>query len=340
MKETSTPTFHTPEKDLQRSPDAQILPLPFCNTNILRSIRSLGLILAVAACLAACGSGQRTDRPGGTTGARDVDPVFPGNSPLNSPGTRPGGTSSPQTALSGAGVLPTRNAWHIVLANFPNTPQGEQAAQRVLQRVRAEGRLPDAYIEARERRLVIAFGRYTGPNDRVGLRDLERIRTIELDGVRPYGAAVLGPPGTANLAVSIPEFDLRNAARRHPGALYTLQIAIYGRPDDRVPTADELAEFRRTAEDAVTELRRQGDAAFYYHDRHRSTVTVGTFNERDYNPRQSRGSMSFQLRQAMERHPSNLLNGQGIRQRIPGTDGSREEHWTLQSSFLVAIPGA
>lgn len=257
-------------------------------------------------------------------------------------GTARTGTAQASEASPAAGVFDAaaRDGWHVVLGNFPSTPEGEQAAREALQQVETRGRLRGAYLEPREQRIVLAFGNYAGPSDPAAQRDLQRIRGIEVGGGRPYAAAALGPPSARNLGGSVPEFDLRNARRLHPGAIYTLQIGIYGRPDNSQPRPEELAEFRKSAEEAVNDLRRQGEVAFYFHDRLRSTVTIGAFRQDDYDPTIGAAGMSFQVRETMRRHPQNLLNGQGIRQRIPGTDGSREEHWTMQKSFLVGIPGA
>lgn len=306
--------------------------------------------------LAGCGgSGQQApqqarfvepdlpQRPAATTQQADAQPqqaTGRGGRQLGS--TRAATSAQSREAAPAEGVFDAagRDGWHVVLGNFPNTPEGERAARAALAQVETRGRLPGAYLEPREQRIVLAFGNYTGPADASAQRDLQRIRAIDVQGDRPYAAAVLGPPSARNLAGSVPEFDLRNAGRLHPGSIYTLQIGIYGRPDNTPPRPEELAEFRKSAEEAVNDLRRQGELAFYYHDRLRSTVTVGAFRQSDYDPALGAGGMSFQVRETMRRHPQNLLNGQGIRQRIPGTDGSREEHWTMQKSFLVGIPGA
>ena len=81
----------------------------------------------------------------------------------------------------------------------------------------------------------------------------------------------------------MPDFDLATvkARRGTKKPLYTLQIAVYGRPDNTDATKEDLAQFRKSAEEAVVQLRREGEQAYYYHGPNRSMVTVGIFSEDD-----------------------------------------------------------
>lgn len=247
--------------------------------------------------------------------------------------------------LTGDGVAARPQAadasWSIVLVAFAGENQA-QNANRGLARVVGEAGLQGARVEKRDKATVIAYGRYEGPNDPAAVADLERVREMRVGQQRPFAAALLSPPAPSHLTGSLPELDLRNAKRLFgkDKALYTLQVAIYGRADRTPPSAEEIAEYRKAAEQAAVLLRRDGELAFYYHAPERSMVTVGVFGQGDYDPLNKPGIESFELMKARERHPLNLLNGQGIREKIPGTPGTGPEHFRLQSSMLVAVPGA
>lgn len=189
---------------------------------------------------------------------------------------------------------------------------------------------------------MIVYGSYSDLNDRRAREDLERIRRITIDDERPYSRAIIGPPPVREVYGEVPEFDLRNARDNHgQDKAFTLQIAIYGRQDGGRPSDRELAEIRRTAESAVADLRREGQEAFYFHGSTRSTVTVGLFTEDEVGGRGADGvrrAESMRLREVRREHPHNLLNGQGIRERIPGTRGDAERNFRLQPSQLVMVP--
>jgi hypothetical protein len=126
--------------------------------------------------------------------------------------------------------------------------------------------------------------------------------------------------------------------------VWTLQVAIYCRPDRSTPTAEELAEFRTYAEQVVAQLREDGETAFYYHTERSSTVTVGIFTNDDSSSVRKtkeggalisgRGRESLELRSARERHPYNLVNGAGVRMRSSGSAGTGQ----IQPSVLVLVP--
>lgn len=222
---------------------------------------------------------------------------------------------------------PTEDAWTIVIVAM----RGEDAAAAArdgLWKVQTEAGLSQAYMERRGEAFVIAYGRYAGADDAQAVADLKRIQGIEVGGGRPFAGAMITPPMVEG---SIPEFDLRNARRLHGDRYrYTLQVGVYSR-EDRPASEAELAEFRRTAERAVLDLRRTGEKAFYFHGPSRSMVTVGLFDDE--------GLGGLEMRQAKERHPHNLQNGRGVRQRIPEFPESDPRGWKIQPSFPVGVPG-
>ncbi|MCB9846039.1 MAG: hypothetical protein H6811_08650 [Phycisphaeraceae bacterium] len=243
-----------------------------------------------------------------------------------------------QTQGSDSSDAQTQEAshWAIVVALFKNDASGRAQATDALPKLRGKGKLRDAYLQDRGSTVAIAVGRFSGANDSKATRELERIRETTVDGVKPYGAAILAPPVAPEVSSS--PYDLGRVRReRGPDALYTLQIGLYGRTDaGQTPEASELAEYRRLAEEAVEQLRRDGEEAFFYHGPSRSTVTVGVFGPQDHAPGGAIGD-SLRLRQARERFPHNLLNGKGITERYPTESGRTAER--LQPSRLIAIPG-
>jgi hypothetical protein len=230
------------------------------------------------------------------------------------------------------GRVESGGAWSIVIAGAAGD-NADATARDMLHKVQTAGGLPEAYTERRGKSVVVAYGQYSGPDDAAAQRDLDRLRAMELEGGRPFAGAVLVPPPFESLPGGIPEYDL-NGVRRARGkdAIYTLQVAIYTRLNTNTPKPSELAEFRKAAEKAVVELRREGDEAFYYHGPRGSTVTVGVFGPRDHDPLKP-GQDSFALMQTRRKHPLNLVNGAQLLTRSRGQEKARP-----QPSFLVPIP--
>lgn len=269
---------------------------------------------ALVGCLSAaigCGGQQRTTGPGDGELRQQGDALF-GDA---QPGARAGGAARPQ-------------GWTVAIATFPATSDGLAQAQSALERVRTVGGLPEARLERRGERWVLAYGAFAGPGEPDAQRSLRHVRSVRVEGVTPYLGAVLAPPPEARGTRR--EYDLSTVAdRMGVDALYTLQIGMYGRSDDRPPTPTELTEFQRTAEQAVVDLRRQGVEAFYFHGPARSTVTVGVFGPQDHDPYEGRRAESERLREMRRQFPHSLFNGRGLRR-----SGSSD----LESSRLVAIP--
>jgi hypothetical protein len=117
-------------------------------------------------------------------------------------------------------------------------------------------------------------------------------------------------------------------------------VGIYAREDGKPTSQAEIAEFRRHAEQAVVQLRREGEQAFYYHGPTNSSVTIGLFGDDDFDV-QTRME-SPRLRSLRQRHPHNLLNGMGIKRRVTVTDqrGRAVKTERLDPSMLVVVPKA
>jgi hypothetical protein len=183
---------------------------------------------------------------------------------------------------------------------------------------------------------VVAYGRYQDAADPAAVADLQRIKAIVINNQRPFAGAVLAPP--ENIPGSQPEFDLRQVrARMGEWALYSLQVAVYSREDLGRPSPKELAEYRKAAEQAVVQLRREGDPAYYYHGTTSSMVTIGVFGADDFDPTVP-GVESPLLAKLRRKYPHNLLNGKAMRERIPGLPPNHPDPYRLQPSRLVAVP--
>jgi hypothetical protein len=288
--------------------------------------RGAAALAAAGACgvLAACGG------PGGGGGADKPAPAVK-ESPQefepfrNEAATVMGSQPKPQ------GTEPAQS-WSIVIAGA----RGDDAplmASDMLQKVQTRGGLPEAYVEQRGNAVVVAYGKYSGPEDPAAKRDLERLRGIEIDGKRPFSGSVLAPPAFESLPGAIPEYNLMGVKRaRGRDALYTLQVAIYTRLNTNTTKPEELAEFRKKAEEAVVNLRREGEEAFYYHGPRGSTVTIGVFGPKDADPLRP-GQESFALSQLRAKYPFNAVNGAKYMVKSRGQTEAKP-----QQSLLVPIP--
>jgi len=227
------------------------------------------------------------------------------------------------------------DAWTIVITAInANTPE---RASEILEKVQTVGRLPDAFLMDRNGRQIIAVGSFEDPTSSIAKIELERVRTISVEGEQPYARAFLAPPSGELSRGSIPEYDLRNAKAQHGrSAAYTLQVAVYGREDAKPPTDAEVELFRKSAEDAAKALRQAGELAFYYHGPNRSMVTVGVFTDDDHHLEQGIAVESAHLMAVRDRHPRNLLNGRTIIEHARSANGGTIDR--EQKSFLVAIP--
>lgn len=228
-------------------------------------------------------------------------------------------------------------AWTIVIVAFRG-PDQESAAAAGLAKARTAGGLRDAYSRQTGATTVIAYGHYSSPDAPDAQADLKRVREMTIDGGQPFAGAILAPPDGSGTG-RFPDFDLRRArAQFGKDALYTLQIAAYGRDDRKPPQNDkERDEFARYAEDAAAQLRREGEQAFYYHGPNMSLVTIGIFGPEDFDP-QHPEIRSDRLHAAQDAHPDNLLNGKGIQVRVPGVPATSPKAWRSAKSFLIVIP--
>ena len=250
-----------------------------------------------------------------------------------------------QPSKKGGGDARVSAGWSVVIVAIRGGGDEQPAqAAAALAKVQTQAGLRDAYLEKRGEVSVIAYGHYDDPTSKQAKADVDRVKNLEVvvDGqkTKPFAQAFLSPPEDA--PGSMPEYDLHNA-RKLSGdwALYTLQVGVYGRGDRKPSTPADLVEFRKAAEQAVVQLRREGEQAYYFHGPNMSMVTVGLFGKDDYDP-QLRGVESATLRLLRQRYPYNLLNGMGTKHvtRIKDTSNDKElsRKEKLEPSTLVMVP--
>ncbi len=303
----------------------------------------LGFALLSGTILAGCGGDQARENDNTQYYTDQSNSVFsddPGtnNAGLNEDGAIDvsallnGGDESAAPAMGNAKNDEPIGGWSIVLTKLNGA--GMDRAQNMLKIIQNDAGLKDAFIEQRSEGLVIAYGSYLGRDE--AMKDLERIRKTRLMSTTPFENAIIAPPSSGELRGSNPMYDLRTAKQRYgEQAVYTLQIGVYGRVDYQSPIPEELAAYRKAAEEAVRDLRGQGEIAFYYHAPARSMVTIGVFGEDDFDNSTLPPYQSPKLKQARDKFPNNLLNGAGINETVRTESGKRK---MLQSSQLVAIP--
>lgn len=243
----------------------------------------------------------------------------------------PSSSATPTPPATAPTTSPAATDWTIALATFRGDG-AEQSAQAFLQQIRSVSSLSDAFVERRGQGVIVALGRFSGPGTPEGTAALNRVHSTIVDNKTPFATAFLAPPDSQSQQGTIPEYNLARAKQLFgKPAQWTLQVGIYGLADPaKRPTESDLKEIRQRAEEAVLKLRREGELAFYYHARERSTVTIGIFDDQAAGAVQGIAE-SQTLRSARERFPYNLLNGAAIRTRQGGRDA-------LQPSVVVRIP--
>jgi hypothetical protein len=245
--------------------------------------------------------------------------------------------NAPVASVDEAGDATEADAgtWSVLLLTLKTEPDA-RATQAALRSVRSSG-VSEAVVRTRGEGTVIVAGSFESPTQPEAQQLLKRVKELNIDGQRPYAMAYLVPPQATAVKGSMPEWDLRNARPRYGRNVeYTLQINIYTNPAGR-PTAAELKECRKAAEEAVRTLRKDGNDAFYYHDNAGSTVTVGLFTQQEIDDGFSlRPGAGKGLRELQEKFPHGMVNGAGMKEK--GVDAQGRPTEQLRPSFLVRVP--
>ncbi|WP_428389378.1 hypothetical protein [Mucisphaera sp.] len=211
-------------------------------------------------------------------------------------------------------------AWTIRAATYegPRRHEAATTAATALQNNR-DLDLNHAWIEDIQGMTYVYAGQFRRIDDRQTRQTLRAVRRFELHDGRPFSSAQFMPL-SGTLLPSADPLDLA----AHTGR-YSLQIAAYDRAfGDR---------FRQAAEDAAANLREEGEEAFFYHGPHRSLVTIGLFEDRDFvtNAQGFRG-YGPRIHQLQQRYPYNLLNGLTLEESKDGQSLGN------QPSALVRVP--
>lgn len=302
--------------------------------SFLHALTAAACTLAPAAALAQPGTTYKPSRDAGKPAERPSGKA-----------TRPSGSQREKLREEGKGLFSAAAApdesvnasWSIVLAAFRDENQAAAAAQ-ALDTVRNSAGLTEAYTQRRGAATVVAYGRYA--TQQAGEKDLDRVRSAEvvIDGQkqRIFTGAFLAPP--SEVKGTIPEFDLRNVRAAKPWVIYTLQVGNYGR-QDKPATGPEIQEFRKAAEQAAIQLRREGEEAYYFHGSASSMVTIGAFASEDFDVQA--GITAPAIEQLRKRFPYNLHNGQGVRRTVTIRDpksGKVFRKERIDPSGLVVVP--
>lgn len=175
----------------------------------------------------------------------------------------------------------------------------------------------DVSVRARESGSAVVLGSYRAPDDRAAQRDLAMVKSLEVNGQRPFaGAYLLPPPPPPHEMGGRPEWNLVSVRDSPAGrtALYSLHIGVF-----------EGRNRQRQAEEEVARLRRLGEQAFYFHGADRSAVTIGLFGEDAYGTR----GVSQDVRALQMKFPHMTRNGS---ERLMTPQG------TPEPTILVQIP--
>lgn len=297
----------------------------------------IGAVIGVLPWIGACsGEGnkpnntlQNSEQSRGVISKEEGKKVFDKPTWQFGDGTFAGGVTQDQNAtregekpksVSGPVVAVNRETWAVLLGTF----QGDDAvvqAEKFRAKAAAAG-FRGAFVERRTGGAAVLTGNYNSPTEDDAKLTLQRAREAASGGERLFPSAVMAAPTISGGHGESAPLDLRNAKERLGAkAKWTLQVAIYGPLDNRPVTKEDIAEFRRLAENAAKELRRQGHDSYYFHGQARSTVCVGIFGDvTDRSP---------EVVALKKKLPYNLVNGQEIRKK-----GAKEP----QESFLVEIP--
>jgi hypothetical protein len=208
--------------------------------------------------------------------------------------------------------------WAILLATYQGDQAREQAYQQMHQ-LRQTEQVPDLWVRHEEGNVLLYRGRYQTKTDTQAQEDLRQSRMLKAGNKRAFSRAAIVPVGRMPEGNSDDALDLH----RYSG-MYTLQIAFFDEAGG--PT------FRKAAEQMARELRDSKVEAYYYHGPYLSLVTVGLFNDNDFERKGTTSVYGPRIRQLRETFPYNIGNGATVVEKIDG------KNIGTQQSFLVRVP--
>lgn len=250
----------------------------------------------------------------------------------------PGGGEAAAPPQPGAGTEPantSRQGWALVLGTSTAENHREQA-QKFIDGWRDACPYTDMWIESDERGSILRYGSYPAMDSKAAQADLTNLKHFVYNNARPFAGAYLSRIASSPSG-RLREYNLIQARRLFPreDTVYSLQIGVYeAEKDTTTGNNTTTEEARRLAEQAVTQLRAQGEMAFYYHSPNRSMVCIGAFPSSAVDA--ATGFYTPDVMALQRRYPHNALNGRTLNQKILTNSGKFREE--TQPSFLVRVP--
>ncbi len=293
------------------------------------------LALAATLTLASCKDTKDVRPIAGDSPSRLTEPTGDGGaagSPPREARWTPGGadpSAAPVQPVPADPANASRQGWAVVLGTSTAENHREQA-QKFIDGWREVCPYPDMWVESDARGSIVRYGSYPTMDSKAAQTDLTNLKHWVYNNARPFAGAYLSRIASG-VAGRVREYHLVQARQMFPGEdiVYSLQIGVYEAEQD---TTTEQA--RRLAEDAVAQLRAQGEMAFYYHGPNRSMVCVGAFSSDAVDA--ATGLYSPEVAALQRRFPYNSFNGRSLRQEILTNSGKRRVE--TQPSFLVRVP--
>ena len=179
--------------------------------------------------------------------------------------------------------------------------------------------VPDLWAAEVNYYSTVYCGQYKKYEDPQAKKNLEKLRTVNIDGNRPFEHAEILPlTGNEKKAEKIDPYDLKPYV-----GFFSLQVGYY---DDNFGP-----DFRKAAEEAVRILRAEGDEAYYYHGPLHSLITIGLFTRDDFVQVGNTEVYGPRMKELQKKYPHNIGNGHILIEKIHG------EKVREQPSFLVRV---
>lgn len=212
--------------------------------------------------------------------------------------------------------------WAILLESFEGSNRFRRANDLV-RRLGLDQRIDGLWMqESGGGKANVYRGRYPNIADPRALADLDEVRNLSVDELKPYEDVEFVSLGGDGQGGNMNPLDLRAFT-----GYYTLQIGFYD--------SEFGSEFRDAAERAAKALRKDGEQAYFYHGVHRSMLTVGLFTDEDFERDGPVHVYGPRILTLQEKYPDNLANGRQL--LVTARDGGVVEQ-RAQESSLVRVP--
>jgi hypothetical protein len=211
--------------------------------------------------------------------------------------------------------------WAIELDEFEGDQRLKQA-YRLAASVRESGQIADVWFDDYQNVATVYVGRFNRLNDPEAQRTLDAVRSVRIDGKRPFRRSELQPIQGGQSVVS--ELDLS----QHSG-YRSLLVHVFdaGLGENHRLAAEELARELRQDDGDRPALQ-----SFYYHGPRQSMVTVGLFTLSDFVPVNGIDTYGPRIRETQEHFPRLLQN----RKPVPGTNTGTDDG--MEPTVIVNVP--